>query len=440
MKSIFFRIMALFLILILILNFSPIRVSASALPEAAQVVCKVIPFNPQAAASVGGAALGVQVFGWVCAGLGVILTTAQLIEMAKAYQEFSGDLEIGVFYYPDGTWSYGVDMNFVQRVHAFLWQTGIVVKNTELELDAVAYPPAEAIATAKQAAFSALVYYRYNGSSLFYYLAYSNDEPILVSCPYGDNMGISIKVKSSSSSIYLWHNPTNEFYKCSSNLAVNGNKYYVVESVQHFGQMIHPDVKITIEGAELGTVADPGALDNDESWQNSPYREWHDNRQSALSPQTGDKVEVLPIPLIPNGTVELPDGVTQPDVWNGSQVEMLPDMQPTPDGSLAQTPWDAVKKWASDFFIPSGDITMYSLDLTELFPFCIPFDIFDLLSALKADPVAPVFELELDLGVTKAPITVDLSGWSDLASTVRILEVGLFCLGLALGTKELIGS
>ena len=83
---------------------------------------------------------------------------------------------------------------------------------------------------------------------------------------------------------------------------------------------------------------------------------------------------------------------------------------------------------------------MYSLDLTELFPFCIPFDIFDLLSALRADPVAPVFELELDFGVTKAPITVDLSGWSDLASIIRILEVGLFCLDLALGTKELIGS
>ena len=160
MKKSLFRFMALLLVLILILNFSPIRVSASALPEVtAEVVCKVIPFNPQVAASGSAAALGMQAFAWVCAGLGLILSTAQLIKMAQAYQEFSGDLEIGLYYYPDGTWSYGVDMNFVQRVHAFLWQTGIVVKNTELELDAIARPPAEALAEAKKANYGAYLLY-----------------------------------------------------------------------------------------------------------------------------------------------------------------------------------------------------------------------------------------------------------------------------------------
>lgn len=436
MKKSLFRIMALLLVLILILNFSPIRVSASALPEVtAEVVCKVIPFNPQVAASGSAAALGMQAFAWVCAGLGLILSTVQLIELAQAYQEFSGDLEIGLYYYPDGTWSYGVDMNFVQRVHAFLWKTGIVVKNTELELDAVAYPPAEALAEAKAANYSVLVYFRYNGGSLSYKLVYSNESQIKVST----SSGLSIRTVDTGSYIYSWQNSTQQFNRYETT-AFSGNKYYVAESVQHFGQLIHPDVQVTIEDATIESVADPGTLDNDDGWQNGPYRDWHTNRQPARSPQTGEKVEVLPIPLIPNGPAELPDGVTQPDVWYGSQADQLPDMQPTPDGSLAQTPWDAVKKWVSDFFIPSGDITMYSLDLTELFPFCIPFDIFDLLSALRADPVAPVFELELDFGVTKAPITVDLSGWSDLASIIRILEVGLFCLGLALGTKELIGS
>lgn len=435
MKKSFFRIMALFLVLILILNFSPIRVSAYALPEVAEVACKVIPFNPQAAASAGGAALGMQAFAWVCAGLGLILSTVQLIELATAYQEFSGDLEIGLYYYPDGSWSYGVDMNFVQRVHAFLWETGIVVKNTELELDAAQYPPAEALAEAKAANYSVLVYYRYNGGPLFYHLAYSNESQIKVVT----SGGLLIKTVDTGAYIYMWQDSTQKFQRFKTT-AASGNANYVAESVQHFGQLIHPDVQVTIEDATIESVADPGTLDSDEGWQNGPYREWHTNRQPARSPQTGEQVEVLPIPLNPNGPAELPDGVTQPDVWQGSQAEQLPNMQPTPDGSLAQTPWDAVKKWVSDFFIPSGDITMYSLDLTELFPFCIPFDIFDLLSALRADPVAPVFELELDFGVTKAPITVDLSGWSDLASIIRILEVGLFCLGLALGTKELIGS
>ena len=439
MKKSLFRIMALFLVLILILNFSPIRVSASALPEAAEVVCKVIPFNPQAAASAGGAALGVQVFGWVLAGLGLILSTVQLIELAQAYQEYSGDLEIGLYYYPDGTWSYGVDMNFVQRVHAFLFNTGVLVVNDELKLDSKLHPSGTDLELASAAGYSVLVYYTNKaGTVKSYILAYSNTSLIDVNPYKDDGTGLVVKTKDKEATINYF-NSNSSVWKTGTGTAYASSTSLII-SAQHFGQMIHPDVEVTIEGASIESVADPGTLDSDEGWQNGPYRDWHTNRQPARSPETGEKVEVLPIPLIPNGPAELPDGVTQSDVWNGSQAEMLPDMQPTPDGSLAQTPWDAVKKWVSDFFIPSGDITMYSLDLTELFPFCIPFDIFDLLSALRADPVAPVFELELDFGVTKAPITVDLSGWSDLASIIRILEVGLFCLGLALGTKELIGS
>lgn len=93
-----------------------------------------------------------------------------------------------------------------------------------------------------------------------------------------------------------------------------------------------------------------------------------------------------------------------------------------------------------DHFTPSGTITDYSLDLTALFPFCIPFDVYNFLSVLRAEPVAPVFEFDLNLGVASAPICIDLSGWSDLASIVRALEVALFCIGLALKTKELIGT
>lgn len=94
----------------------------------------------------------------------------------------------------------------------------------------------------------------------------------------------------------------------------------------------------------------------------------------------------------------------------------------------------------TQFFTPSGDITMYSLDLKELFPFCIPFDIYNFLAALSADPVAPVFEFDLNLGVATEPMKIDLSNWSDLAAIIRTLELGLFCVGLALKTRELIGG
>lgn len=425
-----FRVgMALLLVLALVLYLSPVRVSASALPEVASVVTKVIPFNPGAAAAAGGAALGVQVFAWVCAGLGVIIATDQLIERAKEYQEFSGDLEIGLFYYPDGTWSYGVDMNFVQRVHAFLWQTGIVVKNTELELDAVRYPPADALAEAKAANYSVLVYYRYNGSSLFYHLVYSNESQIEVKT----SSGLTISTVDKGTYLYYWQDSTQKFIRFKDT-AVSGNRNYVAESVQHFGQLILPDVQITIDGAELGNVADPGTLDNDEGWQNSPYREWHTNQQPARSPQTGEEVVVLPIPLIPNGTAALPDGVTQPDVWQGSQAEQLPNMQPAPDGSLAQTPWEGVQDWLT----PSGEPGQFGIQLRDYFPFCIPFDLYDFLTVLAAEPEAPCFVWEVPVPQMGRTFTVevDLSAWDSVAALFRKLELLAFIVGLGWVTRE----
>ena len=132
------------------------------------------------------------------------------------------------------------------------------------------------------------------------------------------------------------------------------------------------------------------------------------------------------------------------EVEFGQSVELTPDPSANPDAGTGTNPDPGTSSNGAqsviDHFTPSGTITDYSLDLSSLFPFCIPFDLYDFLSVLKADPVAPVFEFDLNLGVTSAPICIDLSGWSDLASVVRGLEVALFCIGLALKTKELIGT
>ena len=113
--------MCLILVLVLLISWSPIRVQASALPEVAGVVTKVIPF----AKVVEPAALGVggTVFCWVAAALGIAFTVKQAVDAYNAYQDFSGDLETAIYYYPDGSWSYGVDVGFVDRVRAFLFDT-----------------------------------------------------------------------------------------------------------------------------------------------------------------------------------------------------------------------------------------------------------------------------------------------------------------------------
>lgn len=85
-----------------------------------------------------------------------------------------------------------------------------------------------------------------------------------------------------------------------------------------------------------------------------------------------------------------------------------------------------------------GPIGDYALDLTEFFPFCIPYDIKEFLSLLSAAPEAPVFEWDI---VVKSwdwgfHITVDLSPWNDVAALFRKLELLAFIVGLGFVTRE----
>ena len=80
----------------------------------------------------------------------------------------------------------------------------------------------------------------------------------------------------------------------------------------------------------------------------------------------------------------------------------------------------------------------YHVSLKDFFPFCLPFDIYDLISALAADPVAPVFEWTIAVprwGISQV-IEVDLSEWDDIARLFRTFELASFVLGLALITRE----
>ena len=84
------------------------------------------------------------------------------------------------------------------------------------------------------------------------------------------------------------------------------------------------------------------------------------------------------------------------------------------------------------------EIDDFKLDLTGFFPFCLPYDIYEFLSILAADPVAPVFTWEIavpQLGRT-FEIEVDLSTWDDVAGLFRKLELLAFIVGLAYVTRE----
>ena len=400
-------VVCLILVCCLVVSWSPIRAHASALPEVAGVVTKVISLSPGAGAAAGGAALGVQVFWSVALGLGLICTTAVAIDLLNQYVEYSGELETSIYYYPDGSWSYGVDMGFVERVRAWLFQEGILYLGPQIDTSM----PASVV--------EALGVARANGCHYFYGTTLSGGYPFVAYC-------------NDSNCLYLYYCygfyqlqcggvPYTFVYKDESStwgrsdgIQIKDGKIYKVGE--------NEPVQTTDDAIELGQVAPPAVPIPD------GYPEWHTNARPATNPDTDEEITVLPIPFNPSADPETQIGtLTQPDIWQGSIAEPMPDTDTNPD-TQPDSPG-----------APSSDIGDYQIDLKKFFPFCIPFDLYDFFTCLNADPVAPVIEWVIPLpGGGTYPLEIDLSAFDDVAQLLRRLQLLLFCVGLAFKTRDLI--
>lgn len=108
----------------------------------------------------------------------------------------------------------------------------------------------------------------------------------------------------------------------------------------------------------------------------------------------------------------------------------------------------AIVQAIEDFFTISTEDVEQFLSLPDTicskFPFCIPFDLAHLISALFAEPQAPkfVFPLKLDYEFLHIDyeFVIDLTEWEQAATTLRILLDILFCACLIGGTRSLIGG
>ena len=86
-------------------------------------------------------------------------------------------------------------------------------------------------------------------------------------------------------------------------------------------------------------------------------------------------------------------------------------------------------------------LSSYELDLTDVFPFCIPFDLVDLIKVFSASPEAPQFSIPIKYPTGfnswgSYDLEVDLSPFDSVASVVRTLETILFILGLLKITRS----
>lgn len=88
--------------------------------------------------------------------------------------------------------------------------------------------------------------------------------------------------------------------------------------------------------------------------------------------------------------------------------------------------------------------TAYTFDLKEFFPFCIPFDLYNVISYLSAEPEAPKFDIPIPSynrsgNLTMAnKITVDLSIFDSVALVFRVCIFIVFIIGLIIITRNLI--
>lgn len=155
------------------------------------------------------------------------------------------------------------------------------------------------------------------------------------------------------------------------------------------------------------------------------YPDWYSNSK-VLTTTDKQQVQVYPFPY--SNALSDYYTATQSGIWSGSLTN-------TGTGSDS----DINSGTNSGSWTPPSDPGAFALDLTSFFPFCIPFDLYDFLTCLNADPVAPVINWDLSLpGIGTYPITIDLSPFDSVAQLLRRLQLLLFIIGLAVKTRDLI--
>lgn len=86
-------------------------------------------------------------------------------------------------------------------------------------------------------------------------------------------------------------------------------------------------------------------------------------------------------------------------------------------------------------------VSDFTADLTTLFPFCLPFDLIDLVKALSADPVAPKWEIPIKIKYGnvvnyKETFTIDMGNFDSVVKIFRTLETLGFIVGLIMITRN----
>lgn len=159
------------------------------------------------------------------------------------------------------------------------------------------------------------------------------------------------------------------------------------------------------------------------------------------TPKPGQSVLYKPFPNAPDKGLEdiiadVPEAIASSNFKPATTTVIdapTPEPPPTPEVPPTVNPNPDVE--APD------DVTPYTVKIGEVFPFCIPFDLYHMVTMFDAEPEAPHAKWEFSLPWSpqeEYKIEWDLKEFDDLAELCRKLELILFCVGLAVVTSKLI--
>ena len=160
---------------------------------------------------------------------------------------------------------------------------------------------------------------------------------------------------------------------------------------------------------------------------------------SPPAPTTGQDVYYNPYPNAPQKPIKeivedvpkdiydkkfdpAPPSILDPSIPPITPPDVPPVVNPNPDVTAPE------------------DVQPYIVRLGDVFPFCVPFDIYHMVTLFAAEPEAPHAKWEFSLPFTGGTYVVewDLQEWDEVAALCRKLELILFCVGLAVVTSKLI--
>lgn len=372
-----------------------------------------------------------------------------------------------------GNVSYYVDGGMIEDVRSWIFDTN-VVGEVEVSTPTSASSAFRAkLEDAKTKAYAVMIYFSPDNITL----ATSSSSPFVF---YSSGSDLMFKTKDGSSFAYYnalsgssWWDRKSAYYDAGSTITYFGTDYLGTNYDLSLGYLPPEDIELDdativtfhpyladVIRTRSGGSGDSGNDQGDKWWLGLHFAETLEKLYETTQQTQIETPSVTEIPDLQEGTQY--EVTVETDEDGNERYVLSPIYNPgTGDGTDPDTGTDTDPDTGTDSGNGSGDNTgtdsgnpgnggttsapssppsQFALaDLSKFFPFCIPFDLFDFFQLLNADPVAPVFNWEIqDLAGQTYGITIDLSEWDPVAQLFRRLQLFLFVCGLAAASRKYI--